>query len=98
MGACFFLALVLLFLFSSGCITTLTLPSALKLLRKGPKFLYFFVTIAAFLTVLLRVTCPKARVKHLHSSHSLAVGRAYVTWPQSKTSSCVKLGELAGTR
>ena len=37
----------------------------------NPKFLYFFVTATAFLTVLMRL---KARVTHLHGSHSLTVG------------------------
>ncbi len=70
-------------------------------LKKDPKFLYFFVSATA-LTVLVRLTRPKARLTHLNSSQSLAVGLTWVTcvfkWPQSKTSSCVKTGELGATR
>ncbi len=67
---CIFLALVLLFLWMHY---SAALPSALAP-KKDPKFLYFFVTATAFLTVLLCLTRPQARVTHLHSSHSLAVG------------------------
>ena len=39
--------------------------------KKDLKFLYFFVTATAFLTVLVRLTRLKVRVTRLHSSHVL---------------------------
>ena len=96
---CFFFSLS--FFSSSGCITPLL---CLLLLhpKKNPKLLHFFVTVAAFLTVLLRLTRPKARMTHLHIFHSLDVSLIWVTcvlkWPQSKTPSSVMPGELAANR
>ncbi len=68
---CFFFALVFLFLwmhYSAAVFCALALP------RSFQSFCTFFVTATAFLTVLLHLTRPKARVTHLHSCHSLAVG------------------------
>ena len=69
--------------------------------KKDPKSLYFFVTATAFLTVLVRLTRPKARLTHLITSPSLALDLTWVTcvfqWPQSKTSrlvSWVQLGKM----
>ncbi len=60
---------------SSFPLDSAVLPSALAPPRRiQNEFLWFFVTVTAFLTALVRLTRPKARVTHVNSSNSLAVG------------------------
>ena len=55
---------------SSRSITALLCPLLLHP-QEGAKVSFLFVTATTFLTILVRLTRPKAHVTHLHSSHSL---------------------------